>query len=84
MHKKSKEIYDFKNKKRFNAPPMIYITMIAKEVNKLTEKEKYPELQNYLKGIKDWKAFTEGDLARTINNEEKKIGEDNLYTTKEK
>ena len=81
LYKKSKEVYDFKNKKRFNASPMIYITMIAKEVNKLTEK--YTELQSYLRSIKDWKAFTEGDLARIINNEEKKIGQESLYTMEE-
>lgn len=60
---------------------MVFITTLAKEVNKLSESS--PELEAYLKTIKDWKAFTEGDLAKIIANEETKIGQESLFTVEQ-
>lgn len=72
---KAKDTYDFKNKKRFNSPSMIFITTLLKELNELLTK--YSEVKNYLESIKNWKKFIEKELAPRYKNEETKIGGEN-------
>ena len=72
---KTKDLFDFKNKKKLNGASMFFVTKLSKKVNELSEK--YKEISAYLSTIKRWKAYTENELAIILKKEETKICEEN-------